>query len=157
MNNVGSGFFGSQFFGSWLHYSPDGTKLFLTDAKAGTPEILDASTHRVVRTLKNGGGVLSPDGRISYQQSSDQNALTRIDLRTGKQLPDIPVPGFHASPGVASRTGEVLTVRKRKPSGNAAYDDAVERAIAKSSPLPQPDDRSVFQRQLELRFRPQDR
>jgi len=54
-------------------------------------------------------------------------------------------------------TGEVLTVRKRKPSGNAAYDDAVERAIAKSSPLPQPDDRSVFQRQLELKFRPQDR
>ena len=53
-------------------------------------------------------------------------------------------------------TGEVLTVRKRKPSGNAAYDDAVERAIAKSSPLPQPDDRSVFQRQLELKFHPQD-
>jgi colicin import membrane protein len=54
-------------------------------------------------------------------------------------------------------TGEVLTVRKRKSSGVAAYDDAVERAIAKSSPLPQPDDRSVFQRQLELKFRPQDR
>jgi colicin import membrane protein len=53
-------------------------------------------------------------------------------------------------------TGEVLTVRKRKSSGVAAYDDAVERAIAKSSPLPQPDDRSLFQRQLELKFRPQD-
>jgi colicin import membrane protein len=54
-------------------------------------------------------------------------------------------------------TGEVLTVRKRKSSGVPGYDDAVERAIAKSSPLPQPDDRSVFQRQLELKFRPQDR
>ena len=54
-------------------------------------------------------------------------------------------------------TGEVLTVRKRKSSGHAAYDEAVERAIMKSSPLPQPDDRSLFQRQLELRFRPQDR
>lgn len=54
-------------------------------------------------------------------------------------------------------TGEVLTVRKRKSSGHAAYDEAVERAIMKSSPLPQPDDRSIFQRQLELRFRPQDR
>jgi colicin import membrane protein len=53
-------------------------------------------------------------------------------------------------------TGEVLTVRKRKSSGVAAYDDAVERAITKSSPLPQPDDRSLFQRQLELKFRPQD-
>jgi colicin import membrane protein len=54
-------------------------------------------------------------------------------------------------------TGEVLTVRKRKSSGHAGYDDSVERALMKSSPLPQPDDRSLFQRQLELKFRPQDR
>jgi colicin import membrane protein len=54
-------------------------------------------------------------------------------------------------------TGEVLSVTKRKSSGHAAYDDAVERAILKSSPLPLPDDRSLFQRQLELKFHPQDR
>lgn len=54
-------------------------------------------------------------------------------------------------------TGEVLTVRKTKSSGHPGYDDAVERAITKSSPLPLPDDRSLFQRQLQLRFRPQDR
>ena len=54
-------------------------------------------------------------------------------------------------------TGEVLTARKRKSSGNTAYDDAVERAIMKSSPLPKPDDAALFQRQLELKFRPQDR
>jgi colicin import membrane protein len=54
-------------------------------------------------------------------------------------------------------TGEVLTVRKRKSSGDAGYDDAVERAILGSSPLPLPDDRAVFRRDLELRFRPQDR
>ena len=54
-------------------------------------------------------------------------------------------------------TGELLTVRKRKSSGHAGYDDAVERAIMKSSPLPQPEERSLFQRQLELKFHPQDR
>jgi colicin import membrane protein len=54
-------------------------------------------------------------------------------------------------------TGEVLTIRKRKSSGHAGYDDAVERAINKSSPLPLPDDRNLFQRQLELKFHPQDR
>jgi colicin import membrane protein len=54
-------------------------------------------------------------------------------------------------------SGEVLTVNKRKSSGDPAYDDAVERAIMKSSPLPLPEDRSLFQRQLELKFRPQDR
>jgi len=53
-------------------------------------------------------------------------------------------------------TGEVLTVRKRRSSGHAGYDTAVERAIEKSSPLPKPDDLSVFTRELELKFRPLD-
>jgi len=53
-------------------------------------------------------------------------------------------------------TGEVLTVNKRKSSGNPGYDEAVERAIYKSSPLPRPEPASVFRRQLELHFRPQD-
>jgi colicin import membrane protein len=53
-------------------------------------------------------------------------------------------------------TGEVIQVRKRKSSGNPGYDDAIERAINKSSPLPQPDSPGVFRRQLELHFHPQD-
>jgi colicin import membrane protein len=53
-------------------------------------------------------------------------------------------------------SGEILSVRKRKSSGHAGYDEAVERAISKSSPLPQPDQPGLFQRNLELRFRPQD-
>jgi colicin import membrane protein len=51
-------------------------------------------------------------------------------------------------------TGEVLAVRKWKSSGHFGYDDAVERAIMKSSPLPKPDDSNLFQRQLQLAFRP---
>jgi colicin import membrane protein len=54
-------------------------------------------------------------------------------------------------------TGEVLTARQRRSSGHAAYDDAVHRAILKSSPLPKPDDPRLFERQLELRFRPLDK
>jgi colicin import membrane protein len=53
-------------------------------------------------------------------------------------------------------TGEVLNVTKRKSSGNPGYDEAVERAISKASPLPKPDSPSLFRRQLELHFRPQD-
>lgn len=53
-------------------------------------------------------------------------------------------------------TGEVLTATLTKSSGNAAYDQAVERAILKSSPLPKPDQADVFQRQLTLKFRPQE-
>jgi colicin import membrane protein len=51
-------------------------------------------------------------------------------------------------------TGEVLNVRLTRSSGSAAYDQAVERAILKSSPLPKPDQQEVFQRQLTLNFRP---
>ncbi len=53
-------------------------------------------------------------------------------------------------------TGEVLSVKLRRSSGNAGYDDAVERAVLKSSPLPRPDKPDLFQRALELKFRPLD-
>jgi colicin import membrane protein len=54
-------------------------------------------------------------------------------------------------------TGEVISIGLRKSSGHKGYDDAVERAILKSSPLPKPDQPNLFERQLELRFRPQDK
>jgi colicin import membrane protein len=53
-------------------------------------------------------------------------------------------------------TGEVLSVKLRKSSGHAGYDLAVERAVLKSSPLPRPDRPELFQRALELKFRPHD-
>ncbi len=54
-------------------------------------------------------------------------------------------------------TGEVLTTRLLKSSGNGAYDAAVERAILKSSPLPLPASRELFSRELKLTFRPRDK
>jgi colicin import membrane protein len=54
-------------------------------------------------------------------------------------------------------TGEVLPpVRLKKSSGHRGYDEAVERAILKSSPLPKPDKGELFSRELTLRFRPLD-
>jgi len=53
-------------------------------------------------------------------------------------------------------TGEVIDVRLAKSSGVRAYDDAVQRAILKSSPLPRPAQAELFVRTLELRFRPQE-
>lgn len=54
-------------------------------------------------------------------------------------------------------TGDVLSIRLLKSSGNPAYDTAVERAILKSSPLPQPTAREDFSRELKLTFRPRDK
>jgi colicin import membrane protein len=47
-------------------------------------------------------------------------------------------------------------VRLAQSSGNAAYDNAVERAILKSQPLPLPADASLFNRfrELKLKFKP---
>ena len=51
-------------------------------------------------------------------------------------------------------TGEVLNVRLKHSSGNPALDTAIERAIRKSSPLPKPDDPSLFKRELEIKYKP---
>ena len=52
--------------------------------------------------------------------------------------------------------GTVLTARLTQSSGNAAYDNAVERAILKSQPLPLPADAGMFYRfrELKLKFKP---
>jgi len=56
-------------------------------------------------------------------------------------------------------TGEVLpgSVKQTRSSGHPAYDEAVYRAILKASPLPKPDNPALFDRRLELRFRPLDK
>ena len=53
-------------------------------------------------------------------------------------------------------TGEIIDAQLRKSSGVKAYDEAVQRAILKSSPLPRPERAEQFQRALVLRFRPLD-
>ena len=53
--------------------------------------------------------------------------------------------------------GEVLDVKLKRASGNSAYDDAVERAIRRAQPLPLPPDPSLFQRELNLTFRAQEK
>lgn len=51
-------------------------------------------------------------------------------------------------------SGEVISVRLKRSSGNANLDAAIERAILKSSPLPKPDQPELFQRVLEIKYRP---
>jgi colicin import membrane protein len=53
-------------------------------------------------------------------------------------------------------SGDVISVKLRKSSGVRAYDEAVERAIVKSAPLPKPDRPALFERELRLSFRPMD-
>jgi colicin import membrane protein len=54
--------------------------------------------------------------------------------------------------------GSVMSTKLVKPSGSAAYDDAVDRAISKAEPLPVPPDLSLFGkfRELHLTFKPKE-
>lgn len=55
--------------------------------------------------------------------------------------------------------GQVLGVKTRAPSGQAAWDNAVERAIIRAQPLPLPPaDSPIFSefRELNLKFRPKE-
>src|SRR5512135_1664873 len=81
----------------------------------------------------------------------------RAKIRGNIVLP----PGIKGNPEahfviVLLPTGEVLDVRKTQSSGLPALDDAIDRAIRKSSPLPKPDDTRVFERKIEITYRPLD-
>ena len=81
-----------------------------------------------------------------------------IKNRINKDIADA-VPGNPASLFIVTLLPncEVLKISLQKSSGNKAYDDEVERAILKSSPLPRPDKAEVFDRELRLTFRPKDK
>jgi colicin import membrane protein len=53
-------------------------------------------------------------------------------------------------------TGEVLSVTMTRSSGNKLLDDAIERAVRKSSPLPLPDRPDQFRRELRIKYSPLD-
>ena len=54
--------------------------------------------------------------------------------------------------------GDVLDVKTRKASGQALWDNAVERAVRRAQPLPLPPDPTLMNefRELNLRFRPKE-
>jgi colicin import membrane protein len=89
----------------------------------------------------------------------DPRYIENIRARIWSKI--IPPPDLKGNPEaifdvVQLPTGEVFSAQLRKSSGNKDYDDAVERAIWKSSPLPRPDRPDQFQRELTLKFRPKE-
>ena len=53
-------------------------------------------------------------------------------------------------------TGEIINVKISKSTGSRALDEAIERAIRKSDPLPLPDQPELFKRELKLKYKPFD-
>jgi colicin import membrane protein len=51
-------------------------------------------------------------------------------------------------------SGEILSVKLTRSTGNPGLDAAIERAILKSSPLPKPDNPNFFERNLVIKYQP---
>jgi colicin import membrane protein len=84
-------------------------------------------------------------------------AMISDKVRGNTRLPE----GLSGNPEVVYEvdvlpTGEITRIKLLRSSGNAAYDQAVERAIEKSTPLPLPPDReaAALFRLLELKHKP---
>ena len=85
----------------------------------------------------------------------DYAAKIRGKVRGNIVLP----PGIQGNPEAIFEvnqlpSGEVLDVKLKRSSGNPGLDSAIERALLKSSPLPKPDDPALFQRTLEIKYKP---
>lgn len=93
----------------------------------------------------------------SAKALADYQNKIRVKVRGNIVLP----PGLGGNPEARFEVdqlpdGTVVDVRLKRSSGDAALDLAIERAIRKSSPLPKPDKAELFNRSLDLKFRPLD-
>jgi colicin import membrane protein len=111
--------------------------------------------------------VSSADQQAAREQAEQAAATGRVvDEFTGKiqgkirrnvvMPPNVPVDARAEFSVTLLPGGTVLSARLTRSSGNAAYDNAVERAILKSQPLPLPPDVQLFNRfrELKLVFKP---
>jgi len=90
---------------------------------------------------------------------ADADYIRRIQAKIRGNVvvpPDLPGNPEAIFDVVQLPSGEIIDVQLGKSSGVRAYDEAVQRAILKSSPLPRPDLPDMFRRNITLKFRPLD-
>lgn len=97
------------------------------------------------------------DQKAAGRKSAENTWVGKIVLKVRGNV--VLPPGIQGNPEAVFEvtllpTCEVIGVRLKRSSGNGALDAAIERALLKSSPLPKPDDPAVFQRILEIKYRP---
>ncbi|HLP98466.1 MAG TPA: cell envelope integrity protein TolA [Sideroxyarcus sp.] len=96
------------------------------------------------------------DAAVATQVGKYQDMIRSKIRRNIVMPPDVPETAKAEFKVTLLPGGDVLEVELLKSSGNAAYDNAVERAIYKAQPLPLPSDASLQKmfRELKLTIRP---
>jgi colicin import membrane protein len=113
-----------------------------------TVEFANAATQELAQLRKAQAAGARSKAEADYKAKIVGKIRSRIPASA--LPPGNPVAEFSVS---QLPSGEVLEVQRRRSSGYPAYDDAIERAIHSSSPLPKPDMGEVA-RDLILTFCP---
>lgn len=102
------------------------------------------------------GALADEELRASAARRGMESYATKIrnKIRSNIVLP----PGIQGNPEAIFEvhqlsSGEVMNVQLKRSSGSLALDEAIERAIRKSSPLPLPDDKSLFEKDLKINYK----
>lgn len=114
---------------------------------------IDRERQQIKDQLAREAAAASSSALATWKGRVASHIRSRIRVEIAQAVPGNPEAIFDVT---ILPSYEVLKVSKVKSSGNAAYDDDVERAILKSSPLPRPDKADLFERALRLTFRPKD-
>ena len=127
--------------------------------------LAQAETEAKQRAEQEARSRAEADARAKAQAEANARAAAQADwirriqskIRGNVILPpDLPGNPEAVFEVIQLPTGEIIDAQLRRSSGVKAYDDAVLRAILKSTPLPRPERADQFQRALLLRFRPLD-
>lgn len=70
--------------------APDGSRVYVSDGRAGTVSVIDSRTYAVLATVKVGtrpwGIVLSPDGKYLFAANGPSNDVSVVDLAANKEI-----------------------------------------------------------------------
>ena len=73
-----------------VRVSPDETKLYVSNGRAGTISVIDTQTYDLLATIKVGprpwGIGISPDGKFLFAANGYSNDVSVVDLETNKEL-----------------------------------------------------------------------
>jgi colicin import membrane protein len=126
--------------------------------KAKFDKLRDAELKRMMAAAEGSGGTGSAAKSTAPRADSGYVAAITAKVKSttvfggSTDVPDNPRVEFHVE---QLPTGEIISVKKTKSSGNPAFDDAVEKGIIKASPLPKKKDGTV-ERSLEIGFKMKD-
>jgi colicin import membrane protein len=127
--------------------------------KAKRDKLRDAEMKRMMAAADAGSGGAGTAAKSTAPRSDSGyvaaiTALVKSNTVYGgsTDVPNNPRVEFHVE---QLPTGEIISVKKTKSSGIPAFDDAVEKGIIKSTPLPKKKDGTV-ERSLEIGFKMKD-